>query len=116
MSARRGTGIAVRPLRTSTAMSDQPPLWDSASSSASCSMCWMRSLMFSNVGAEAVAALRRSDSISPCIADSCPARSAVRATAASRSARAMRKSASSRSMVSATWLRSYPRSTTSNEC
>ena len=35
----------------------------------------MRSLMFSNVGAEAVAALRRSDSISPCSADSWPAMS-----------------------------------------
>src|SRR4051794_18936562 len=42
--------------------------------------------------------------------------SAERATAASRSASAMRKSASSRSIVSATWLRSYPRRTTSNEC
>ena len=73
-----------------------------ASSSASCSMCWMRSLMFSNVGAEALAALRRSDSISPCIADSWLARSADRAAAASRSARATRKSASSCSIVSAT--------------
>jgi hypothetical protein len=36
-----------------------------ASSSASVSMCWMRSLMFSKVGACACAALRRSDSISP---------------------------------------------------
>ena len=42
-------------------------------------MCWMRSLMFSKVGAEALAALRRSDSISPCIADSWLARSADRA-------------------------------------
>ena len=65
-------------------------------------MCWMRSLMFSNVGAEAVAALRRSDSISPCSADSWPAMSDDRATAASRSASAIRKSASSRSIVSAT--------------
>ena len=69
-------------------------------------MCWMRSLMFSNVGALAVAALRRSDSISACIADSWLAMSDERPTAASRSAIAIRKSASSRSIVSATWLRS----------
>ena len=69
-------------------------------------MCWMRSLMFSKVGAFAVAALRRSDSISACIDDSWLARSAERPTAASRSAIAIRKSASRRSIVSATWLRS----------
>src|SRR3954453_22041942 len=87
-----------------------------ASSSASRSMCEMRSLMVSKVGAGAVAALRRSASISPCIAESWLARSADRATGGSRSGRAMRKSASSRSIVSATWCRSNPRRTTSNEC
>ncbi len=41
-------------------------------------MCWMRSLMFSKVGAEALAALRRSCSISPWRAESWLAMSAER--------------------------------------
>jgi hypothetical protein len=77
-----------------------------ASSSASRSMCWMRSLMFSKVVGPEDAALRRSESISPCSAESWPARSDERLIAASRSARATWMSASRRSIVSATWCRS----------